>query len=167
MIVYRNYKDSGNSSIKIFDDCIEFFSPGKLYDDITIEKRETRNYFSRIRSRAIARVFKEACIIAIYGLGIARIKKECNEHGIEKPVFEEFVHGFKVTIFKETTYETTREKIVALLKQNAKYTKQDLMKSLDKGDSTIKEHISNLKKDGGIKRVGSRKSGYWVILDGL
>ena len=37
MIVHRDYRDSGDSIIKIFDDRIEFFNPGKLYDDITIK----------------------------------------------------------------------------------------------------------------------------------
>jgi predicted HTH transcriptional regulator len=35
---HRDYRDSGSSIIKIFDERIEFFNPGKLYDDITIEK---------------------------------------------------------------------------------------------------------------------------------
>ena len=37
------------------------------------------------------------------------------------------------------------------------------MEKLNKADGTIKEHLSNLKKDGIIKRVGSTKSGYWKV----
>ena len=55
--------------------------------------------------------------------------------------------------------------VLSLLKSNPKYTKQDLMKILNKGDATIKEHISNLKKEGSLKRVGSTKSGYWETID--
>jgi len=68
--------------IKIFDDRIEFFNPGKLYDDLTIEKLQSDNYSSRTRNRAIARAFKEAGIIERYGSGIARIKNECKAHGV-------------------------------------------------------------------------------------
>ncbi|MCP4969127.1 MAG: AAA family ATPase, partial [Arcobacter sp.] len=60
MIVHRDYTDSGNSIIKIFDDRIEFFNPGKLYDDITIEKLNSGDYPSRTRNKAIAIAFKEA-----------------------------------------------------------------------------------------------------------
>ena len=28
--------------------------------------------------------------------GIARIKNECRGHGVKEPIFEEFVHGFRV-----------------------------------------------------------------------
>jgi ATP-dependent DNA helicase RecG len=101
MVVHRDYRDSGNSIIKIFDDRIEFFNPGKLYDDITIEKLNTNNYSSRTRNRAIARAFKEAGIIEQYGSGIKRIKSECKLHGVIAPIFEEFVHGFRVVIYKE------------------------------------------------------------------
>ncbi|MBL0709653.1 MAG: putative DNA binding domain-containing protein [Colwellia sp.] len=38
MIVHRDYRDSSDSVIKIFDDRIEFFNPGDLYDNLTIEQ---------------------------------------------------------------------------------------------------------------------------------
>jgi len=101
MIVHRDYRDSGNSIIKIFDNRIEFFNPGKLYDGLTIEELESGNYSSRTRNRAVARAFKEAGIIERYGSGIARIKNECKLHGSIEPKFEEFVHGFRVILYKE------------------------------------------------------------------
>ncbi len=52
-------------------------------------------------SRAIARAFKEAGIIERYGSGIARINTECKAHEIKEPLFEEFVHGFRVILYKE------------------------------------------------------------------
>ena len=39
------------------------------------------------------------------------------------------------------------------------------MQKLNKGDATIKEHLSNLKKAGILKRVGSNKSGHWMIVE--
>ena len=70
-------------------------------DDITIEKLQSGNYSSRARNRAVARAFKEAGIIERYGSGIARIKNECKNHGVIEPKFEEFVHGFRVIVYKE------------------------------------------------------------------
>lgn len=49
---------------------LEFFNPGKLYGDLTIEKILSGNYASRTRNGAIARAFKEAGIIERYGSGI-------------------------------------------------------------------------------------------------
>ena len=61
--------------------------------------------------------------------------------------------------------QTTRDKIIRLLQEHPKYTKQDLMTILNKGDATIKEHLAKLKKEGLLKRVGSTKSGYWELAD--
>ena len=38
------------------------------------------------------------------------------------------------------------------------------MRILTKADGTIKEHLTNLKKEGIIERVGSTKTGYWKVL---
>lgn len=59
----------------------------------------------------------------------------------------------------------TRKEILNLLKRNPEYTKDDLKEILGKADGTIKEHLSILKKEGYIKRVGGRKSGHWEIIE--
>jgi len=41
------------------------------------------------------------------------------------------------------------------------------MKKLNKADGTIKQHLANLKQDGIIQRIGSTKSGYWKVIDGV
>ena len=88
MVVHRDYRDSGHSIIKIYDDRIEFFNPGKLYDDLTIEKLQTGNYASRTRNRAIASILKECGMIERYGSGIKRINLACAQYGLANPVFE-------------------------------------------------------------------------------
>ncbi len=45
-------------------------------------------------------MLKECGLIERYGSGIKRIKNACVQHGIAEPVFEEFQHGFSVTIYK-------------------------------------------------------------------
>ena len=173
MIVHRDYRDSGNSIIKIFDDRIEFFNPGKLYDDLTIEKLQSGNYSSRTRNRAIARAFKEAGIIERYGSGIARIKDECKRHGILEPKFEEFAHGFRVTLFKEKLPEGINVGINVGI--------NDLYEFIEKNQpiriSHIKEHsnqistrtlerwIKKLKDESKIEFIGSKKTGGYVIKD--
>ncbi len=179
MIVHRDYRDSGNSIIKIFDDRIEFFNPGKLYGDLTIESLLSGDYSSRARNRAIANMFKECGIVERYGSGIKRILNACKVHGIKDPVFKEFQHGFMATLYKtaqeatqETTQETTQEiaqedtkrRIIELLQQNTHYTRRDLANILGKADATIKEHLADLKKAGLLKRVGSTKSGHWKVV---
>lgn len=63
MIVHRDYMDSGDSSVKIYDDHIEFYNPGKLPESISIEKLLKGDYSSWTRNRKIAAIFKEAQFI--------------------------------------------------------------------------------------------------------
>jgi ATP-dependent DNA helicase RecG len=63
MIVHRDYRDSSHSIIKIFDDRIEFFNPGKLYGDLTIAGLLSGNYTSQTRNKLIAKSFKEIGLV--------------------------------------------------------------------------------------------------------
>jgi predicted HTH transcriptional regulator len=53
MVVHRDYMNSGDSSVKIFDDYIEFFNPGHLPDTITIEQLLADDYSSYARNRSV------------------------------------------------------------------------------------------------------------------
>ena len=93
MVVHRDYRDSSGSIIKIFDNRIEFYNPGKLYGDITLADLLSGNYSSKVRNKLIARAFKEAGIIEKYGSGIKRVLDICKDHGIIPPKFEEVFNG--------------------------------------------------------------------------
>ena len=177
MIVHRDYRDSGNSIIKIFDNRIEFFNPGKLYDGLTIEELESGNYSSRTRNRAVARAFKEAGIIERYGSGIARIKNECKLHGSIEPKFEEFVHGFRVILYKEKVVnldegisegisEGINEGITYLynfIKANPSLRVSQLAKQLDIPPKTLERWIKKLREQNKIEYIGSKKTGGYCV----
>ncbi len=63
----------------------------------------------------------------------------------------------------EGAQKNTQEMILELLRENPKYTKKDLMNILNKADGTIKKHLSNLQKEGRLKRVNGRKFGHWEV----
>lgn len=176
MIVHRDYRDSSDSVIKIFDDRIEFFNPGDLYDDLTVEQLLSNNYESKTRNKLIALMFKECGLIEKYGSGINRIKKLCKAHGIKEPVFEERQKGFKVIVYKDTTPVTTpvttpittpittKDRLLLLIKENPKITRENLSNKLDISINTVKEHISKLKKANKLERIGDNRNGYWKVI---
>jgi len=59
----------------------------------------------------------------------------------------------------------TKADLITFLKENPKYTKDDLVRLLDKADGTIKEHLADLKRLGIIERIGGRKEGYWKVIE--
>ena len=88
MIVHRDYRSSNDSTIKVFDEHIEFFNPGALLEDLTVEKIKTGNYKSHLRNKQIASVFKELELIEKYGSGVRRVIETCVAYGLPEPVFE-------------------------------------------------------------------------------
>jgi ATP-dependent DNA helicase RecG len=93
------------------------------------------------------------------------------EDGLQSPLFEELQEGFRVTVYmttqKITQKTTTKDKMLELLHADPNMTRADLALQLSKSENTIKEHLATLKSAGRLKRVGSDKGGYWmVIIDG-
>lgn len=62
-IIHRDYTSSSDSVVKIFDDRIEFFNPGRLPDGLTVGMLLKGHYRSTIRNRKIADMFKEAGLV--------------------------------------------------------------------------------------------------------
>ena len=167
MIVHRDYMDSNDSMIKIFDDRIEFFNPGRLLAGLSVERLVHGNYVSAIRNKQIATLFKEAGIIEKYGSGIKRILESMMSYGLPDPLFEEIQNGFRVIVFKTTQKATqkttTRDQLIELLRENRKMTRNEIALILGKSQNTIKEHLSRLKSEGRVERVGSDRDGYWEV----
>ena len=163
MIVHRDYMDSNDSMIKIFDDRIEFFNPGRLLAGLSVERLVHGNYVSAIRNKQIATLFKEAGIIEKYGSGIKRILESMMSYGLPDPLFEEIQNGFRVIVFKTTQKTTTRDQLIELLRENRKMTRNEIALILGKSQNTIKEHLSRLKSEGRVERVGSDRDGYWEV----
>lgn len=138
MVVHRDYRDSSDSVIKIFDDRIEFFNPGDLYDGLTIEELLSNNYKSKTRNKLIALMFKECGFIEKYGSGIGRIKKLCKEHGIIEPEFKEMQKGFQVTLYKQKLNEGVNEGVKSLYKLIEKFPNKKTPFFSQKLDTSVK-----------------------------
>lgn len=53
-VVHRDYKNSSDIVIKIFDDRILFTNPGRIYGNLTIEDLKRDDYVSSIRNKLLA-----------------------------------------------------------------------------------------------------------------
>ncbi len=110
-VVHRDYSNPSDIQIKIFDDRITIFSPGKLYGDLTVEKIRANNYQSNLRNKLVAEAFYLTRRIEKYGSGFARIYQELRLFSHISFVIEEIANGLLVSFIKtgEVTGEVTRE----------------------------------------------------------
>jgi ATP-dependent DNA helicase RecG len=101
MIVHRDYTSSYDSTIKIYDDHIQFYNPGALPDSISIEQLLSNDYVSQPRNRQIAEMFKETGMIEKYGSGIRRVCNAFADYGLPVPKFTKLPNGMIVEVFAE------------------------------------------------------------------
>ena len=184
MVVHRDYRDSSASIIKIYDNRIEFYNPGKLYGGITVEDLLSGNYLSKSRNKLIAKAFKATGTIERYGSGIMRVRKICMDYGVKEPDFREIANGFQVVLYNErvgdpqnvlenvpNVLENVTEKvtenrvdaILELVKNNNNISMQDMANILDVDRRTIKRDLAKLKAKGLIEHIGVARSGYWKV----
>jgi len=99
MIIHRDYRSSSDSIVKIFNDKIEFYNPGRLPDNISVKDLLSNNYISIPRNKKIAEFFKDLSLIEKYGSGIQRIVNYFKAENLPVPEFKNISDGFMVTVF--------------------------------------------------------------------
>jgi len=180
MIIHRDYRESSGSIIKIYDDRIEFYNPGGLYGDLTLDELLNFNYKSQARNKLIAKAFKEIGKIEKYGTGIKRIFSICKNHNVISPKINISNGGFEVVLYKQKfkvpdevpdevsdkvpdNLTINQKKILELIKINKSISMAQMADEIGISKRKILDNINKLKSINLLERVGSTKSGCWKV----
>ncbi len=99
-LVHRNYSIIGSKiRIFMFDDRIEFHSPGKLPNTVTIEKMKIG--VSYARNPFLVKYMENMRYIDQLGRGIPMIIKTMKDNGAKEPMLKELGEEFILTIYKQ------------------------------------------------------------------
>ncbi len=175
MIVHRDYRSASDSIVKIFDDRIEFYNPGRLPDEITVDDLLNNRYKSTPRNKLIADVFKNLGMIEKYGSGVHRIISLFSEMGLPMPGFQNQGIGFLVTAFgikdvgkdvgKDVDKLNSRQqKILTLIRATPQISAEQLASKIGINKRNVQLSTKKLRDSGFIKRIGPDKGGYWEIV---
>ncbi len=88
-ICHRDYTQSSDISIRIYDDELIIWSPGRLPMGVTIDEL-FGIHDSTLRNRLIAQVFYDVGLIEQWGSGIKKIIDTCLQFGLLSPILEEY-----------------------------------------------------------------------------
>ena len=180
-VIHRDYRNTSDIIIKIFDDHIVFTNPGKLYGNLTIEDLKRDDYVPAHRNRLLAEAFYLTGDIEKYGTGFIRVRElikdfpgttlEINEMG------DFLVVGVSTTPIKtptKTPIKTPTKKVAGLsslerkvfheIKKDNAITFNRIATALSISRYTVVEYVNKLKTKGFIKRHGGSRAGYWEIL---
>ncbi|MDR0368905.1 MAG: putative DNA binding domain-containing protein, partial [Bacteroidales bacterium] len=105
MIIHRDYRSTADSIVKIFNDKIEFWNPGLLPENISIEDLYNNTYRSNPRNKIVADVFKDMKWIEKVGTGYKRILDYFKAENLNPPKFETQSGGVLVTVYSAFTVD--------------------------------------------------------------
>ena len=179
MIVHRDYRSSADSIVKIFPNKIEFYNPGALPEDITINDLLSNNYRSNPRNKSIADFCKDLGLIEKYGSGIRRVVDLFSLENRPSPIFKNHSSGFVVTLFTDENLNNSVgtdnvtdnvtdkrfEKILQLMKINNRIKTKELSAELNVTRMTISRDIEKLKEQNKLIRIGPDKGGHWEVIE--
>lgn len=154
-IIHRDYLSPIDVQIKIFDNCITLFNPGRLFGDLTIDALKTNTYQAYARNKLIAEAFYLTGDIEKYGSGFRRIKEALDDYPTMELICEEIPNGFLATVSYTQQKITTekgpekltanQQKILDNIEQDSYITREELSIKVGIALSKIKANISKLK----------------------
>jgi len=181
-LIHRDYFMSGaNISVCIFDDRVEVVSPGGLPKPLTVKDLGKK---SKRRNETIADLFSRLDFVEKAGTGVRKMRQWMREHKLKPPKIE--ADGFFTIIFKRSQELAKnvpkmslknvpkmslkgfrrikrKEVILSTIRKKQSFTLITLARELGVARKTVIRDIEDLKKEGKIRFVGSKRTGYYEL----
>ena len=181
-LIHRDYTVIGSEvHLDIYDDRMEIYSPGGMYDGTFVQNVDPYNVSSSRRNPVLADLFARMDLMERRGSGLRKIieaYESCENYKIElKPEFRSTESAF-FTVLKNLNYDTQndtqndtqklkpkdrQEKIIHIMKDKKNITALELSDILSVSIITIKRDLKKLTDENIIEYVGSSKDGYWIV----
>ena len=178
-VTHRDYTNNGEHiTVKLYDDRLEIYSPGKLGGFVTLDTMKTKRYS---RNPQIARVLTEFGIVRELNEGVKRIYSEMQSFFLKDPVYSEPDENSVLLVLDNNIVMRSKRKQESMLKNNniqenwsnLNYLEKQIMTAIfDKGEISSEEAaqiinrgkttavrlINNLMKLGLIDWTGTNKN---------
>jgi len=170
-IVHRDYRSPSKIQIRIFDDRIEFWNPGRLPEGWTVETLK-EEHTSEPFNPLIARMFFWIGYIEEVGTGTNKMIKWCKEWGLPEPEFQIKSSNIVVIFRKSKLTEEYLERlgldkkemeIIQLIRERKKITSSDIQKKYGVSKDTANRWLNKLIKLNLVERKGKGKAIYYTL----
>ncbi len=188
-LIHRSYTELGSEvHIDMFDDRLEIYSPGGMYDGTFVQDRDINNIPSKRRNPVIADIFNRLHFMERRGSGF---KKICEDYAFAEGYTEKKTPRFNsdndnfTLILPNLNYngknarsrkgpekvqkqgpETVDRKsaILQLIASNPKISRAKISAQLGLTDKQVRITLDQLVADKKIKHDGPDRGGQWIIL---
>ncbi len=174
---HADYRGVTENEIDITPTQIEIYNPGEFPQNMTPEMFALKNRKSQPRNKVILNTLYKSKDVEMFGSGFKKVFKLCKDNEIgffyeNNPdgfsfVFERSKNKSNNSIVNDqntSNLTKTDEKVVKLLKQNPKFTREEIGEKLNLTPRTIQRSLDKLSLNNIIIRIGSKKIGYWEIV---
>jgi len=171
-IIHKDYLSTAEIQIKVYNDRIWMWNPGKLPEELNIEdlKKEHSSY---PRNPLIANVFYLAGFIERWGSGTKRIVDLCKEQNLPEPDYKEEQGGFSVWFYKDIYTEENLKKMginerqikaVIYVKEKGRITNKEYQKLNEVSRQTASRELLHLTDSKLLIRYGETGRGAYYAL---
>jgi len=173
-VCHRDYTISSSVEIRIMEDSLKVWSPGRLVFGITLPELLVP-HSSVLRNRGVAQIFYDIAWIERWGSGIQKIRTACAEAGLPEPVFQEN-QGFSV-VFRKDIFNAKdlgqlglnarQIQAIAYIRVHGKITNSQfqILASIKKRQAT--KDLTDLEERQVISRIGKTGKGTHYIFKGV
>lgn len=193
-LIHRDYLEVGSEvHIDIFDNRLEIYSPGGMYDGSLVQELNTNNIPSRRRNPVIADIFSRMNFMERRGSGFKKIngdyKTAVNYTYELAPVYYSDNSTFRITLYNLNynvpidendgindglssvkssvkggkELNKSQKKILEMLKENPNLKLEDLAEPVGISKRAIEKNVKVLREKEYLEREGGRKEGIWIV----
>lgn len=158
-LLHRNYQLLSPVKIAIYDNRIEFFSPGVFAGPMDITQLNFGITYTR--NVAIAKILWECRYVEKMGSGFITLFDSTEAAGLEKPEVSEGSNFIKVIIYRGVKAEQTgrdKERVLALFKQLDEIARSEVVEQLKISRTTAGRLLDALVLSGELLRLGAGRS---------
>lgn len=162
LLMHTDYFSPGNPRIRIFNDHIEFYNPGgfpKPYDEL--RKKD----ISLPRNPLIAKMFRMVKLAENAGFGFEKIEKNWQAYNQTTTEYQIEFDSIVLKMPMQKNPEKNPEKILELIKSDKYITISLLAEKTGLTTRTIEKQIKKFQNDTRLRRIGSRKKGFWEVIE--
>ena len=172
-VCHRDYSDTGNVQVRIFDDRMEIWSPGLLPADLTVESLKGAHQ-SKPRNIRIADCFYRAGLVEQWGTGTNRMVTECLDWRLPEPEFEEvggcFVVRFRnvkhaISLLGEEGLNERQTAVLALLRQGGSISSPEYAATYQVSRTTAFRELRAMTSRGLLSLIGRTRTARYISED--
>ena len=170
-ICHRDYEERGDIQIRVFDDFLEVWSPGKLPEPLRLEDLK-KTHKSVPRNPLLARQLFWIKFVEEVGTGTNDMIDYCREWGIPEPEFKHVTGDFVVTFFGKLTdkyyddlgLNERQIKAVTYVRKNNSITNREFRKLFpDLTRETLRKDLNDLVTKRILVKKGEKRGSFYEL----